>query len=232
MQNVNSVNFLTELYDLVLLQVPAQHLTGKQIRTSSTKPDRTSIQIGWVPNKDVSVDAVIADLLTDLSAAYPGVTFKSSSSSHDGMRLSTVVADVDIDIEETVKEPYVFPRDLETEPIPGEPNSTITLSLLGSDYVIQTHDGASFSVFRNSEEIASDLPSAAAALGAAMEFVLMDIADREGKKGTPDPDNAVDRDFLFFLGKYFADSTIVPDEQVRRYLIDFVELTTNREFSS
>ena len=49
---------------------------------------------------------------------------------------------------------------------------------------------------------------------------------------SPHPDQEVDKDFLFAFSKFLRNSSIIPDDTIRKLLVDFVELTTHRDFNA
>ncbi len=215
----SALQLLSELYDSILLRVPVQHLSARRVKADCLDAPRAELRMQWVTNPDVSLDSVVAELLDDFAQKYPNHLLNlQPSSGPDATRVSVVTATAN--------------PSQEGEPIPPDPSTTITLSLGDDEYSVVNYDGVEYTVLKNGEALGGAYSSASAALGAAMEPVLLSLAEAEASRGTPDPDQAVDRDFLFSVSQFLSKSSIIPDEAIRQKLVEVVETSTNRDFRS
>jgi len=213
------IQLLSELYDAILLRVPVRYLSERHVVAKAVDAERAQLQLEWTANSEASVNAVAADILEDFETTHPRFTFTlQSSKGGNGARSSIITA--------------VANPSHESEPVPPDPNMPISISVGEDEYSIVNYDGVDFTVLRNGEELDGSYPSAAAALGGAMKSVLLALSEMEASKGTPDPDQSVDRDFLFSVAKFISESSIIPDDAMRAKLVEVVEVSTNRDFRS
>lgn len=214
---------ISEMRDLFLLQVSADQ--ASVVHSSSAPP---TLQIEWSAHaSESSVPTVVESLIDALSYRYPTVAIAQPNVyfvDHKVKCLEVLATDVE-DLPEA-------PEVSEGEPIPSDSSFPVSINVGDVAFDIASYDGMTYTVLKNGDPVEGNYPTIAAAIGALLEYVLHEVANRESQRGTPNPDQEVDKDFLFELSKFLRNSSIIPDDSVRKYLVDFVELTTRRDFNS
>lgn len=106
----------------------------------------------------------------------------------------------------------------------------LTITVGSNFFNIESPDmGSNFSISRNEVVLASGLPNVAAALGALLRFVLIDLLELEELTFGKVNENAVDKEFLIGVMQWFANSPVVTKDAYKN-LKSFMELVTKREF--
>ena len=224
-----AAHFVSELRDLLLLRVPSSRLPVIVADVSSEHP---SLVLEWPSDDDGSVPPMVESVLDSLSLRYPNVAVAQpvlSHSDYNQQRLEIVATEVD------AESPAELPEDLsdgDGEPIPSDTSFPVSINIGDVAFDVASYDGMTYTLLRDGEMLEEGFPSIAAALGSLLGHILPEIKDREAKKGTPNPDMEVDKDFLFAISQFLRNSPIIPDDAIRKYLVDFVELTTHRDFNA
>jgi hypothetical protein len=228
MSVTSAAHFVDELRDLLLLRVSSSRLPAVVADVASEQP---SLLLEYATSDNSHIPVVIENIIDTLSPRYPNVAVGQpilSYTDNGNNRLEVVATEVEEPLEEG--EP---PEEIgEGAPIPSDNSFPVSVTIGDVAFDIANYDGMTYTVLRNGEVLEGELPSLAAALGAMLGYALPEIADREAKKGAPNPDTEVDKDFLFAISKFLRKSPIIPDASVLKHLVDFVELTTQRDFNS
>jgi len=222
MSDTPAVHCISELHDLILLQVPEERLAHITTELESSAP---RVRLAWPLLKEKQLPARVERLIDSLTLRYPTVAISPPIMHSDNTRnfLTVQAADVEDALPEEAAE---------GEPIPSDSSFPISFTVGDVAFDIASYDGMTYTLLHNGAELEGDYPNMAAAVGALLPYVLREIADQEAQKGTPNPQQSVDKEFLFELSQYFRKSPIVPDDSIQKHLVDFVELTTHRDFDA
>lgn len=218
-----SIRCISELRDLFLLQVSTECASA-----SLPSPNIPLLRIAWATKETPQIPSIIEDLVDSLSPHYPTVAiFQPTihSLTEDVSILEVSAAEVGVG--ELPESPTIG----EGEPVPPDSSFPLSITVGDASFDIVTYDGMVYKLVKDGEELDEDYPTVASAVGAVLKYVLHEIANQEGQRGTPHSEEEVDRDFLFEVAQFLRNSSIIPDDTVRKYLVDFVELTTRRDFN-
>jgi hypothetical protein len=228
MPATSAAHFINELRDLLLLRVPSSRLPVIEADVSSAQP---TLLLEW-SSEDDSLPPTVESVIDTLSHRYPNVAIGQptlSYSDHDRQCLEVVATEVEAET------PAELPEDMsegDGEPIPSDTSFPVSINVGDVAFDVVSYDGMTYTLLRDGETVEAELPSVAAAVGALLGYVLPEIAHHEAQKGTPHPDTEVDKDFLFSISQFLRNSPIIPDDSIRKHLVDFVELTTHRDFNA
>jgi len=102
---------------------------------------------------------------------------------------------------------------------------------IGDDvFGIDSDDGLTYRITQNGEVIEEDYESAPMAFGRLLTLSIEKLKEVEASKGREDQLD-VEQDLLIGIAGYFLDSETIP-EDAKIHLVDFVELTTNKDLEA
>jgi len=222
-----------ELRDLVLLQIPDTHLLqatvhlAKQTRIETELFPTAVLHFKWPVDTGVDVKSILrrtADAYTKAnSLAYKMVTSSTKISAlgaHENSKSTTI----------TLTHASRVRTSENGEPIPSSlPYASIHVA--DDVYSIITDNGVDFSVLKNGEEVAGRLPSEGFALGTMFKYILPELATKGDAAGSKTAEQELTKDFVYSVGTILLEGGEL-DDSARRYLVDFVEMFTNRDFGT
>jgi len=212
-----------ELKDLILLQVPENcelHATAKlkeQLLVEQELFPTSVIQFRWPDNTSIDIKSIIRRT-AQAYAKDNALTYQMITSSTNQLKSTTITLTYDNKL-----------RTSDTgDPIPSS-LPYVSINVSDDVYSITTDDGVTFSVLKNGKVLMGDLPSTGFALGTVFSYLLSDLSSN----GSPDKSTVVEKDltadFIYSMGKMLLEGGNL-NESAERYLVDFVEMATNKDF--
>ena len=210
---------LRELRDRISLEVPDTFIQEESIRESADQ-QTASLMIVWYEKEDNKPEGEFLDVKSIIDRLTEEVLSDKS------VEYETTEDEKKQNVTQTLIKVYLDESRAAASP-PEFPEVELFIDFGENEYEV-IDDGDSFSVLRNGEVADDKQPSVAYALGTLAGHVLQDAA--EANEADSETFVQADQDFLLAVSAFLANSPMIPDDDVRSLLIEFVELATNREF--